>query len=67
MPQTWLQSQFDKLLMTFLIIAFSVFALLVGGKLEAFSLQAAGGCLGSLVTLVTARRNYTAPADPKEQ
>jgi hypothetical protein len=55
-PPTWLQSQFDKLLMTFLILVFCCLALLVGGKLEDFSKQAAGGCLGSLVTLVTTRR-----------
>lgn len=58
--------QFDKLLMALFVAGFCglAFACLFVGKdagvwdkLTAFALQAASGCLGCLLTLVTARRN----------
>jgi hypothetical protein len=59
---TFLQTQFDKLLMAALVLAMCGLALLTNEKLTAFALQAAGGCMGCLLTLVTARGRP--PADP---
>lgn len=56
----WLQSQFDKLLMAFFVLALCGLSLLSNEKLAAFALQGAAGCMGCLLTLVTARH----PAGP---
>lgn len=53
---TWIQSQFDKLLMAFFVLALCGFSLATNEKVSAFALQGAAGCLGCLLTLVTARR-----------
>jgi hypothetical protein len=59
MNVTWLQSQFDKLLMAGLFVCLCGLASLLPGndRLDAFFLQSAAGCLGCLLTLVTQRRN----------
>lgn len=59
---TWGQSQFDKLLMAFFVIALCAFSVIPNEKVSAFALQGAAGCLGCLLTLVTARR--TAGPEP---
>lgn len=55
------KTQFDKMLMTAMVVAFCAFAYLSGNneKLNSFAtfaLQSAAGCLGCLLTLVTGRR-----------
>jgi hypothetical protein len=55
-PMTWGQSQFDKLLMAFFVLALTGLATASNDKVAAFALQGAAGCLGCLLTLVTARR-----------
>ena len=57
----WAQSQFDKCLMAFFVLALCAFSLVQNEKVSAFALQGAAGCLGCLLTLVTARR--TTPPD----
>jgi hypothetical protein len=59
MNVTWLQSQFDKLLMAGIFLLLCGLASFLPGndKLVTFVLQAASGCLGCLLTLVTQRRN----------
>jgi hypothetical protein len=63
---TWLQTQFDKILMSSLILFFCGLAWLVTGTVQAFALTSAGGCMGCLLTLVTARRTAgPEPSTPK--
>ena len=59
MNVTWMQSQFDKLLMAGLFMCLCGLASLLPthDKLVSFFLQSAAGCLGCLTTLVTQRRN----------
>lgn len=62
-----LKGSYDKNLMVIMIVAMCALALLApsNDKLAAFALQAASGCLGCLLTLVTAHRNDPAtPPDP---
>jgi hypothetical protein len=54
---TWLQTQFDKLLMAAFVLLLCGLSLAGNEKLTAFALQGAAGCMGCLLTLVTARRN----------
>jgi hypothetical protein len=54
---TFLQSQFDKILMTFLVLVMCSFAYSKNEKLVTFALQAASGCMGSLITLVVTKRH----------
>lgn len=54
----WARGQFDKALMTFMVVGMCALAFFASSneKLSGFALQAAAGCLGCLLTLVTARR-----------
>jgi hypothetical protein len=62
--QTFWRSQFDKLLMTGLVVLFCGLSLFGywNEKMQSFALQAASGCLGCIFTLVTARRPSTPDA-----
>lgn len=72
----WIRSQWDKTLMSLFVVGFCglAFACLWFGrdhpeiwdKLTAFALQAASGCLGCLLTLVTARRGADQPLFPPD-
>lgn len=55
---TFWRTQFDKALMTFMVVGMCALAYVAASneKLSGFALQAAAGCLGCLLTLVTARR-----------
>jgi len=57
-----MQAQFDKVLMSFFVLVLTGIALVSNDKVSAFALQGAAGCLGCLLTLVTARR--TGPDPP---
>ena len=59
---TWLQSQFDKILITSMALVMCALTFTTNDKLTAFALTTAGSCIGCLLTLVTAR--HSAPPEP---